>query len=152
MSHTSGCCDNLSLIISDFYALIEMLNCPDAGFMITVRLKSSERRWFNVKNIIPHRQSYVAHARSNANVNSLCHHWPQARTGLWLAERSHVTWILASDWSMPVSSHSRTGNERVILSPISHANSQPIIQKYYNDSPTSPILAELTPILGSDWR
>ena len=44
LSHTSGCCDNLSLIISDFYALIEMLNWPDDGFMITVRLKSSEGR------------------------------------------------------------------------------------------------------------
>ena len=87
-SRTSASCDNLSLIISHFYALIEMLNCPDADFMITVRLKSSEGRWFNVKNIIPHRQSYVAHARSNANVNSLCHHWPRV--------------TLASDWSTRV--------------------------------------------------
>ena len=88
--HTSGCCGNLSLIISDFYALIEMLNCPDDGFMITVRLKSSEGRWFNIKNIIPHRQSYVAHARSNANVNSLCHHWPRPTlTSDW---SSRVTW------------------------------------------------------------
>ena len=94
----------------------------------------------------------LAHARSNANVNSLCHRWPQP--SLWPLigrgrSRDLNTWPLIGQF--PVSSHSRNENERVILSRISHANSQPIIQNYDNEGLT-PISHNFTAMCSGHYH
>ena len=111
--HTSGCCGNLSLIISDFYALIEMLNCRADGFMITVILKSSEGRWFTLKNT----QSSQARAKAawptqgqmqmsiRYVITDPGQHWPligrvgsrDLNTGLWLVSACPIP-LTAWEW------------------------------------------------------